>query len=87
MGFHGTAGHVELFGNLRVVTALEQQFGNLPFPWAQLDELFRHVYSPGNEIITRAVKGVLHRSLAGSALRHPAMKGTTQDMGWLYGNP
>jgi len=56
VGFHGTAGHVQLFGNFRVVTALEQQLGDLLFPWAQLDKLFLHIYPPGDEIITRAVK-------------------------------
>jgi hypothetical protein len=57
MGFHGTPGHVELFGNFRIVTALEQQLGDLLFPRAQLDKLFRHIHSPGDEIITHAVKG------------------------------
>lgn len=57
MSFHSTARHVELPGNFRVVTALQQQLGDLLFPKAQLDGLFLHVYLPGDDIITRAVKG------------------------------
>jgi hypothetical protein len=33
MGFDGSARHFELSGDLGVVTALQEQFDNLLFPW------------------------------------------------------
>jgi hypothetical protein len=38
-----TPSHLELRGNLCVITALQQQFRNLLLPWAQANRLFLHV--------------------------------------------
>lgn len=46
MGLHRTPGHFELFGNLGVVTALQQQIGDLLLPWTQLNRLIFHASSP-----------------------------------------
>jgi hypothetical protein len=40
-------GHLELRSDFRVVTALQQQLGNLLLPWAQANRLFLHVTSSG----------------------------------------
>jgi hypothetical protein len=37
------SGHFELRGNFGIVTALQQQLGNLLLPWAQANRLFLHV--------------------------------------------
>jgi hypothetical protein len=42
MGLDRTPGHFQLFGNFRIVTALQQQIGDLLLPWAQPDGLVCH---------------------------------------------
>ena len=42
MCFHRTLGNVQIPSNFRVVTSLEQQTNNLPFPGAHLAELLFH---------------------------------------------
>jgi hypothetical protein len=42
MSFNGPARHLELLGNLGVVTPLQQQFDDLLFPWAQPHSLILH---------------------------------------------
>jgi hypothetical protein len=34
VSLYRTTGHVELLGDFRVITALQQQFGDLLLPWA-----------------------------------------------------
>jgi hypothetical protein len=46
MGFHRTPGHVELHGNLGVVTALQKQFDNLLFAWTEPNSLLLHPIPP-----------------------------------------
>ena len=46
MRFDRTAGHFELLGNLRVVTALQQQLGNLLLPRPQANRPFLHAPPP-----------------------------------------
>jgi hypothetical protein len=67
-----TPGHLELGRNFCIVTALQQQFRNLLLSRAQANRLFLHVNFLRGKIITDAVKGVFHKSLAASALRRPA---------------
>jgi len=45
MGLYRTPGHLELPGNFRVVTALQQQIGDLLLPWTQPNWLVFHVSS------------------------------------------
>ncbi len=40
-----TSSHFELRSNFRIVTALQQKFGDLPLSWAQTNRLFLHVFS------------------------------------------
>jgi hypothetical protein len=42
MSFHRTLSHVQVPSDLRVVTPLEQQFDDLPFPRSYLCKLFFH---------------------------------------------
>jgi hypothetical protein len=42
MCFHRTLGNVQIPSNFRVVTSLEQQTNDLPFPGAHLAELLFH---------------------------------------------
>jgi hypothetical protein len=42
MGFHSAPRHVELSGNLGVITALQKQFDNLLFAWTEPNSLFLH---------------------------------------------
>jgi len=37
VGLHGAQRDIELLRNLFVAATLQQQFGNLPFPWCQPD--------------------------------------------------
>ena len=46
MGLHRTPGHFQLFGNLGIVTALQQQIGDLLLPWTQPNVLVCHAVSP-----------------------------------------
>ena len=46
MGLYGTPGHFQLFGNLRIVTALQQQIGDLLLPLTQPNVLIGHAVSP-----------------------------------------
>jgi hypothetical protein len=49
VGLHGSASHVELLGNFRVITALQQQFRDLLLTRTQPDRLLAHPKSsPGN---------------------------------------
>jgi hypothetical protein len=50
---HCSPGHLKLPGDLGVVTALEQQFGNLLFPGTQSDRSFFHCSSPGSMNVRR----------------------------------
>jgi hypothetical protein len=43
----GAPGHFQLFGNLGVVAALQQQFGNLLLPRSQAKILFPHARPSG----------------------------------------
>jgi len=45
MCFDGASGYFELSRDLRVVTALHQQIGNLLLSWTQPNGLFFHVSS------------------------------------------
>jgi hypothetical protein len=48
VGLDRAPGHFQLRRNFPIVTALQQQLGNLLFPWAQTNRLFLHVNSsPG----------------------------------------
>jgi len=42
MRFDGALGHVQIAGDFRVVTSLEQQIYDLPFPWSHLVEFLFH---------------------------------------------
>jgi hypothetical protein len=42
MSFHGSPCHLQLVGNLGVVTALEKQFDNLLFARTEPNSLFFH---------------------------------------------
>jgi hypothetical protein len=42
MRFDGAARHIELTGNFFVITALQEQFRNLSFPWSELDLRMLH---------------------------------------------
>jgi len=42
--FDRALGHVQIASDFRVVTSLEQQIDDLPFPWSQLAEFFFHKY-------------------------------------------
>jgi hypothetical protein len=44
MSLHGSARHLELAGNLGIVTALQQQFDDLLFTRSQPNGLLRHRY-------------------------------------------
>ena len=46
MGFDGTARHFELAGDFLIVTALQQQIGNLLFAWPKANQLVFHATSP-----------------------------------------
>jgi hypothetical protein len=45
VGLDRASGHFQLRGNFLIITALQQQLGNLLFPWAQTNRLFLHVNS------------------------------------------
>jgi hypothetical protein len=47
MSLHGSARHLELAGDLGVVTALQEQFDNLFFPRSEPNGLLRHYYPLG----------------------------------------
>ncbi len=47
MGLYGSARHLELTGNLGVVTTLEKQFDNLLLPRSKPNGLLRHLYPLG----------------------------------------
>jgi len=42
MGLDGAPGHLELFGNFCVVTAFQQQVGDLLLPWTEPNRRFLH---------------------------------------------
>jgi hypothetical protein len=42
MRFDGSLGHIQIASDFRVVTSLEQQIYDLPFPGTHLVELFFH---------------------------------------------
>ena len=69
------AGHFELCSDFRVVTALQQQFGDLLLPRAQTNRLFLHVniFLRG-EIITNAAKGSFPQVPCCKRLRRPAQR-------------
>jgi hypothetical protein len=46
MGLNRTPSHLELLGNFRIVTPLQQQIGDLLFPWTQANWLVFHPESP-----------------------------------------
>lgn len=46
MGLDGAPGHFQLFSNFRIVTALQQQIGDLLLPWTQPNGLVCHASSP-----------------------------------------
>jgi len=46
MGLHRATRHLELAGNLRVVTPLQEEFDNLLFPRTQPNGLLLHQTSP-----------------------------------------
>jgi hypothetical protein len=47
MRFHRALGNVQIASDFRVVTSLEQQIDDLPFPWSYLYEIFFHKeYAP-----------------------------------------
>jgi hypothetical protein len=46
MGFHRSSSHVELTSNFGIVTALQEQFDNLLFAWAEPNRLFHHQIPP-----------------------------------------
>jgi hypothetical protein len=48
---HGAPGHLELSGNLRIVTTLKQQFGNLLFARTQPNGAFVHSGFPLVQLI------------------------------------
>jgi hypothetical protein len=47
MSLYGSARHLELAGNLGVVTALQKQFDNLLFARSKPNGLLRHHLPPG----------------------------------------
>ncbi|MFZ0136376.1 MAG: hypothetical protein WAK89_04905 [Candidatus Sulfotelmatobacter sp.] len=47
MSLHGSARHLELAGNLGVVTTLEKQFDNLLLSRSKPNGLLRHLYPLG----------------------------------------
>ena len=51
MRFDRASGHIELCGNLGIVTALQQQVGNLLFPRAQANRLLLHFGSFPPELV------------------------------------
>jgi hypothetical protein len=54
MSLHGSARHLELGGNLGIVTALQEQFDNLLLTRAQPNGLLRHRYPHGFWICLRS---------------------------------
>ncbi|HXW89823.1 MAG TPA: hypothetical protein VEK33_04685 [Terriglobales bacterium] len=42
MGLDGAPGHVQLFGNFRIVATFEQQIGDLLLAWTQVNGLDFH---------------------------------------------
>jgi hypothetical protein len=42
MRFDRALGHVQIASDFRVVTSLEQQIDDLPFPWSHLLEILFH---------------------------------------------
>jgi len=44
MCFDGALGNMQIASDLRVVTALEQQVNDLPFPRTHLAEILFHIY-------------------------------------------
>jgi len=46
MGFHSSPRHVELSGNLGIVTTLQKQFDNLLFAWTEPNSLILHPIPP-----------------------------------------
>jgi hypothetical protein len=54
MGLDGAPGHVELFGNFRVVTALQQQICNLLLPPAKPNRHFLHRPPPEEQWFPQA---------------------------------
>jgi hypothetical protein len=56
MGFHGSLGDVQIASDFRVVTSLEQQVDNLPFPGAYLAELFFHKRTAPDRCVAVAAK-------------------------------
>jgi hypothetical protein len=55
--FDRASGHIELRSNFGIVTALQQQIGNLLFPRAQANRLFLHFGSFPPELVTHAAQG------------------------------
>jgi hypothetical protein len=54
MSLYGSARHLELAGNLGIVTALQKQFDNLLLARSQLNGLLRHCYPRGFWICLRS---------------------------------
>jgi len=48
MGLDGAPGHLELFGNFCVVTAFQQQVGDLLLPWTEPNRRFLHRPPPNS---------------------------------------
>ncbi len=57
MRFDRASGHIELHSDLSVVTALQQQIGNLLLPRAQANRLFLHLGSFPPEVSNPCCKG------------------------------
>jgi hypothetical protein len=75
MGLYRTPGHLELFGNFRIVTALQQQIGDLLFPWTQPNWLIFHVNSSsGVELHNIDDTGVNSGEACPVRLSHPTPK-------------
>jgi hypothetical protein len=73
--FDRAPGHIELRGDFRIVTPLQQQIGNLLLSRAQTNRLFLHFGSFPPELVTRAAKGsVLTNPLLQAPFAVPATK-------------
>jgi hypothetical protein len=42
MGFHRALGDIQVARDFRIITSLEEQFNDLPVPWAHLIESLFH---------------------------------------------
>ncbi|HXX27264.1 MAG TPA: hypothetical protein VEI99_02305 [Terriglobales bacterium] len=62
MGLHSASGHFQLFGNFRIVTAFEQQIGDLLLAWTQVNGLDFHDQSSWFENRLEAVEFLVERA-------------------------